>query len=169
MKRKALYLIFSAILVCWYHAAIGQVASGGGYTLDQTVNANGGGGSNGANFAVIGTGGQPLAGTQSNAGSFGVRGGFWQSFFAPTAALVSVSGQVMTANGSPVYRARVTLTNSSGTVRSFLTNNFGYYRFDDIESGETLIVTVAAKQMQFVPRVVFVNDELTNFDLIALP
>ena len=71
MRRKAHYVIFSAILVCWYHAAIGQVASGGGYTLDQTVIANGGASSSGANFAVIGTGGQSIAGTQSNAGNFG--------------------------------------------------------------------------------------------------
>lgn len=89
--------------------------------------------------------------------------------FAPTAASVPISGRVMSTDGSGIFPAYVSITASSGIAHTSRANNFGYYRFDDIEVGQTYVVSVTAKQRQFVPRVVFVKDELANFDLIALP
>jgi hypothetical protein len=91
--------------------------------------------------------------------------------FAPTAATVSVGGRVMTSDGQGIYKATVSIADTSGNIRTAVTNGFGYYRFDQIQVGETYFVSVEAKQHQFeIPtRTVSVVDELTDVDFVALP
>jgi hypothetical protein len=38
---------------------------------------------------------------------------------------------------------------ADGTARFVLTNNFGYYNFVEIEAGQTVIISVRAKQITF--------------------
>ena len=85
---------------------------------------------------------------------------------APTAADVSVSGRVMTSNGRGIRNARVTLTDQAGITRSVITGAFGYYRFDDVEAGQTVILSVVSKRFQFEPRVVTVIDNVADLDFI---
>ncbi|HVF47658.1 MAG TPA: LamG-like jellyroll fold domain-containing protein [Pyrinomonadaceae bacterium] len=84
----------------------------------------------------------------------------------PTAANVSVGGRVL-ANGQGVSRAGVTLTDSSGNSRSAMTNAFGYFRFDEVEAGQTYIFTVTHKRYQFAPQVVSVPEEMTELNFTA--
>lgn len=149
-------------------AVTGQVAQGGTYTLEQSVIA-GGGDSVGGTYSVTGTPGQPSAGTLSTTGAFGVRGGFWQGALFPTAASVTIRGQVLSAQGRAVSRAIVMFTDGSGVGRSCISNPFGYYTIDGVEVGQTYIVTVEAKNFLFAPRAVMVEDSLSGFDLIMLP
>ena len=90
---------------------------------------------------------------------------------APSAAMVSVGGQVLTANGNGLSRARVTLTDTNGTTRTAITNSFGYFRFDAIEAGQTYIISAFHKRFQFInqTQVVFVGDEITDLGFNALP
>ena len=80
-------------------------------------------------------------------------GGFLQSFsgagtgtFAsnplptlpgPTAASVSLSGRVTTANGRALRNAEVVLIAGDGTVRSARTGSFGYFELTDIPADRT--------------------------------
>lgn len=68
---------------------------------------------------------------------------------APEAASTSVSGQVLSSIGSGISKAHVTIINQNGESQTVLTNQFGYYRFDEVEVGETYIFTVRAKGYQF--------------------
>lgn len=86
---------------------------------------------------------------------------------APTAANVSVSGRVLTANGNGIRNAIVVLTDAHGTSQSARTSSFGYYAFSDVQAGETYIVSVNSKQFQFSPRTINVSDELTGLDFVA--
>jgi hypothetical protein len=91
---------------------------------------------------------------------------------APTAANVSVAGRVLTANGRGIYNARVTVTGNSLPQRiSTITGPFGYYQIDNLEAGETYVVTVQSKRFTFpVPsRVINLTDNLTGFDFIGNP
>lgn len=88
--------------------------------------------------------------------------------FAPTAAAVGISGRVMTKSGRGVAKARVTLTGASGETRMFITNPFGYYRFPDVEAGQTYVITVSSKQYRFAPRVLTVIEEMENVDFIQI-
>jgi hypothetical protein len=86
---------------------------------------------------------------------------------APTAANVSVSGRVTTANDNGVRNAIVVLTNSQGESKSTRTGTFGYYRFDEVQAGETYVISVNSKLFQFSPRTISVSDELTDVDFVA--
>lgn len=173
MKQTISILFTSAfvlLLVCLLALSV-SAQSGGTYEITSAVVTNGGGQSGGANFEVNGSNGQSFAGAVSSGGQFGVRGGFWQAFFAPTAALVPVSGRVLTAEGNPIARTRITLTDAFGAARQTQTSSFGYFRFDDVEVGQTYILSVSHKRFQFSnqTQVVFVSDEVTDIVFVALP
>ncbi len=88
---------------------------------------------------------------------------------APTAASVSVSGRVRTANGRGLRGAVVSLTDSNGLTRRAISSSFGYYRFDDVEVGRTYIVSVRSKRFIFADptRILNLQDEVTDFDFTA--
>lgn len=89
----------------------------------------------------------------------------------PSAATVTVSGRVATSDGQGITRAIITLTNAAGVSRNVLTNQFGYYRIDEVAVGETYTVSANSRKYFFAnsPRLVTVNDELTNLDFTASP
>ncbi|MCA1608183.1 MAG: DUF2012 domain-containing protein, partial [Acidobacteria bacterium] len=66
-------------------------------------------------------------------------------------------------------KARVVLTDAVGNTRSALTNPVGYFRFDDVQAGETYILSVSSKRYRFSPRVVNVTDELADIDFMPEP
>jgi CSLREA domain-containing protein len=86
---------------------------------------------------------------------------------APTAAGVSISGRILAEKGA-VARARVLLTEANGTVRTAVSNSFGYYRFEGIEAGQIVTLEVRSKLYQFEPRVVAASDNLSDVDFTAL-
>jgi phage gp45-like len=46
----------------------------------------------------------------------------------------------------------VSLTDLSGTTRIAVANVFGYYRFADLNAGETYVFSVSAKRLKFTPQ-----------------
>ncbi|MBS1795039.1 MAG: right-handed parallel beta-helix repeat-containing protein [Acidobacteria bacterium] len=82
----------------------------------------------------------------------------------PTAAAVSVSGRVATADGRAVTNALVTLTDAGGNSRTVRTGSFGYYRFDDVAVGETCVVTVMFKRTTVASAAVPVTDEIADLN-----
>jgi hypothetical protein len=89
------------------------------------------------------------------------------TILAPTAAGVSVGGSVMTADGRFVRKASISLTDQSGVTRTALSNAFGSYRFENVTSGETYVISVRSKSLVFIPRIFTVTDELTDLNLVA--
>ncbi|MBL8181612.1 MAG: carboxypeptidase regulatory-like domain-containing protein, partial [Blastocatellia bacterium] len=87
----------------------------------------------------------------------------------PTASNVSVSGRVMTPDGRGLRNAVVHLTDANGQVQTTRTSAFGYYRFDDVESGQTVVISVTSKQYSFAQRIINLTDSVTDLDLVALP
>ena len=128
-----------------------QVATGGSYTLNQSVIASGGGqNSTGGGFTVDGAIGQALAGTVSTNSPFTVRSGFFTpEVFTPTAAGVSVSGRVRMINGKGIRNVLITLTESDGTTRVTLSGFSGSYRFSEVAAGQTVILNATAKRFTF--------------------
>ena len=149
-----------------------QIASGGQFTLVQTVTATGGGSMAGGAFAVDGTSGQSIAGQRAAAGLSSIHAGFWNGPpLSTTAAGVTVSGRVQTEYGSGIRNVRVTLVPATGPRREVVTGSFGYFQFEDVAVGETYILSVAAKRYQFAApvRVITVTDEISGLDFTADP
>lgn len=98
--------------------------------------------------------------------------GWGLQFFGPTAANVSLNGRVMTANGQGIRDAVVTIDGDGlSAPRRMRTVTFGYFRFDDLSSGQTYIVTVNSRRYAFaVPtRLVTLEDNVSDFDFAAEP
>jgi hypothetical protein len=90
------------------------------------------------------------------------------TILAPTAAASQISGRVLTSDGRGVSKARLTITDQNGEVRSALTSIFGYYRFDDVAAGETYIISAEHKQYRFETKVINVNENLSDINFIAM-
>lgn len=93
------------------------------------------------------------------------RGVFQIPILAPTAASVTVAGRVSFSNGFGLGNAVVTLTNSNGDPRTTQTSSFGYFKFEDVEVGETYTVTVRHKRYSFTPQVITVIDNVEDLNL----
>ncbi len=71
---------------------------------------------------------------------------------APTAGEVTIGGRVSSAGGRGIGKATVTIIAPNGSVRYAITNPFGYYRFNGVEAGTTVVISIAAKNAVFNPK-----------------
>jgi hypothetical protein len=88
---------------------------------------------------------------------------------APSAADVTVGGRVTTASGMGIANTTVTLADTTGARRTALTNAFGYFQFNDIQVGQTVVITVLSKRYRFSQQsqIVEVIEELSNLNFVA--
>ncbi len=84
------------------------------------------------------------------------------------AASVSVSGRVLTAEGRGIPYASVVLTDENGQNRIAVSNAFGYYRFEGVQTGATYFFNVRHREFQFAPRTVTVNDDVQGLDFTPI-
>lgn len=91
-------------------------------------------------------------------------------YLAPTAAVVPIEGRVSASDGRGIRNVVVGITLQDGTVRTTRTGTFGYYRFDDIEVGQSVVISVRAKRFTFTqPTVILsVEDAVENLDFVAI-
>lgn len=87
----------------------------------------------------------------------------------PTAASLSIGGRITTPSGAGLQNARIYLTDAQGNTKQAISSSFGYYRFEDIGAGQTVVITVQSKRYQFEPRVVSVTEDVGNLDFTAAP
>lgn len=80
---------------------------------------------------------------------------------------MQVSGVVTDAYGRAVSKASVVLTDTAGNSVRTMTSTFGYFRFDEVESGQTYVITATAKRYTFRPQTVAVTDEVTDLRITA--
>ncbi|MGB2751842.1 MAG: carboxypeptidase-like regulatory domain-containing protein [Pyrinomonadaceae bacterium] len=114
-----------------------------------------------------------LAATPTLLATAGTNTGFRGVVLAPqasTAAGVGISGRILTADGRGITNAVVTITgNALAEPRTVITGRRGTYMFDDLEPGETYIVTVRARRFMFSnpSQVISIVDNVTDADFIA--
>lgn len=87
----------------------------------------------------------------------------------PSAAGVSVSGQVRSADGRGLRNATVVITDEGGNLRSVLTSSFGYYRFEGLAAGQSYVCSVRSKRYQFAAQTITLNEDVAGLDFTAEP
>lgn len=89
--------------------------------------------------------------------------------FAPTATPVTVSGRVTTASGRGIRNVSITMTDSNGNERTAQTTAFGYYRFDGVTAGETVVIRTKAKRYSFIQSSIVrsTNDQISDADFVS--
>lgn len=94
---------------------------------------------------------------------------FTLQVFVPTAAMVSVSGRLVTANGEGIRNAVVNLTDMNGNARTVKTGSFGNYLFENVEAGAVYVVSVSSKRFTFErsSQILTVNENAVNIDFTA--
>lgn len=86
-----------------------------------------------------------------------------------TAASVNLAGQVLMANGRGLKNAQVRLTTADGTTRTVMSSAFGYYRFTDVQAGQTVTIEILSKRYGFQPRTVNVSGDASDLNFVAEP
>ena len=86
-----------------------------------------------------------------------------------SAAAVTIGGRVLTSDGRGLRDARITLTDTAGVMHSVTTGASGDYRFAEMATGQTVVITVSSKRFQFAQQVVFLTESLNELNFNALP
>ncbi len=87
---------------------------------------------------------------------------------APTAAQVTVLGRVSDWTGRALPRTTVFIANAYGESWTALTNGFGYFRFDNIEAGESYVIGARSKQYRFEPQILNLDDSAIDVSIVAV-
>jgi subtilisin-like proprotein convertase family protein len=87
--------------------------------------------------------------------------------FAPTAANVDVSGQVVDATGRGISNVLLTLSGSSGEPRQARSNTFGYFHFGDVVVGRSYILDASSRRFSFASQVISVQDQVAGIVVAA--
>jgi len=63
----------------------------------------------------------------------------------------------------------ITITDSSGAIRTTSTTTFGYYRFDDVQAGETYIISARGKRFTFTQpsQILNANEDINDINFIG--
>lgn len=89
-------------------------------------------------------------------------------FSVTTAANALLSGRLVTSGGSGVMNASVRITNAAtNEVRTTRCSSMGYFRFDELPTGNTYIIEVESKRFQFSPRILQLDDSVTDLVMQA--
>jgi Carboxypeptidase regulatory-like domain len=108
-----------------------------------------------------------------NRWSAGEASGAWIDtvIFSPcttTAVGAEIAGRVTTPDGRGLRNAKVTISDASGRIRSVSTGSFGYYRFTDVESGRTYVLSVESRRYRFASRVLPVPSTVLDVNFAGL-
>jgi hypothetical protein len=150
---------------------VGGYGFGGGGGGSGVGGGGGGGGYGGGNARAGGTSfvnasGTNITRTEGTTGAANNQNGS-VSIAATTAASVSISGRVLINTNRGLANAVVYLTDAEGKTHAARTNSFGYYRFQDVQAGQTVTVTVISKRYQFAPQVLNLNEEMHGVNFLA--
>ena len=91
----------------------------------------------------------------------------FQNELIPTAAGVTISGQVLDPDRNGVSNANVVIEGTNGSRVTTRTSSFGYFVFENVASGHSYVVSVGSKRFSFEPRVVLVTDDVLGLEFIA--
>jgi hypothetical protein len=88
-----------------------------------------------------------------------------------TFTAVTVSGRVKTPGGRPIKGATIVLKDSdtNEVVRSTISNSFGYYRLDQIETGRLYVLAITHRRYLFVQpaQLIEINEDKSGIDFVG--
>ena len=83
-------------------------------------------------------------------------------------ASATVSGRVVSPNGTGLRNATVSMTDSAGVVRTATTSSFGFFSFSSVAGGGTFVFRVQSRLYRYAPVTVTINDNVTLPDFVGL-
>lgn len=89
-------------------------------------------------------------------------------FYIALGPLYTVAGRVLTPSGQGLRNAVVVLTDYRGVRRIATTSSFGTYTFENVRGGERITITVQSRRYRFEARVLVVQTNFADIDLVGL-
>jgi hypothetical protein len=88
-----------------------------------------------------------------------------------TAASVNLGGRILTSDGRGIANVSLTMVFATGETRSARSSQFGYYIFEDIEVGQSVVISLGAKKFVFPQQVQIFNvtEETYEINFTASP
>lgn len=86
---------------------------------------------------------------------------------AAMTANASISGKILSPEGTPIVRAIVKISNMSGIVQTSTTNTFGNFSFTDLPTGQMYTIEVLSKQYTFTPQNINLTGNITGLNITA--
>jgi uncharacterized delta-60 repeat protein len=86
---------------------------------------------------------------------------------APPVRNVAVSGQATLSNGTPLSNITIALQQNGTTIATARTNPFGYFSFPTVLTGRYYSVSIKSRALKFPAYRFFLDDEITNFNLVG--
>ncbi len=99
-------------------------------------------------------------------GGIFVGGGFLKT--EPSAGPFQVSGQVLTADDRGLRSAKVSIRDSQGRTKSILTSSLGFFVFEDVDPGQTYVVSVVSKRFRFNQQTIHVAGNVSGITFTGL-
>ena len=165
MKKISSIILLFLVAV----SVIGQ--TGGGFNLQQNVIGNGGWRSDGGGFTVLGTMGQPNAGSPTAGSGFHIIDGLWAiENPTPSSPLARDGGRVTHTKGIGIPRVLVTISNANtGFFMHVWTDARGDYSLNDVPTGQNYLVTAEHRHFTFEQPVVqvFVSQDRSDVDFLS--
>jgi hypothetical protein len=93
----------------------------------------------------------------------------WAIGNVPVIANVMVSGRVLRPDGRGVEGTLVSMTDPLGSTRYAVTNPFGHFRFQNVQTGATYNFSARSKRFSYAPQSVLVTSELTSVNFTPIP
>jgi len=78
-----------------------------------------------------------------------------------------ISGRLLTTFGEPIPKTGITLTDTTGQIRSAVSNELGEYRFASLQVGQTCTIRIDSTRYMFTPLTISISDRIVNVDMIA--
>ncbi|HMS08174.1 MAG TPA: carboxypeptidase-like regulatory domain-containing protein [Pyrinomonadaceae bacterium] len=94
----------------------------------------------------------------------------FEPFSGPSSAPVAISGRALTAEGTGISGARISVVDlGSGETLSAVTNPFGYYTIEGLVAESTYMVSASHKRHSFVnnQRTITISEDLAGVDFVA--
>ncbi|HEX8638078.1 MAG TPA: carboxypeptidase regulatory-like domain-containing protein, partial [Pyrinomonadaceae bacterium] len=87
-----------------------------------------------------------------------------------TATTVSLSGRVTTQSGKGIRNVMITMTDSNGNERTTTTTGFGYYRFENVTTGQSATVSAKAKRYGLIQSSIvrMINEQIDDADFVVV-
>lgn len=170
MRHKRFEFFIAKTVVVLTFAVSAAAQSGGDFVITRSVIAPGGTQSSAGDLTLDATIGQPDAGSVIGFGGFAITSGFWNyTPLAPTAASVPISGRVLSPEGLGVPNAVLYLQTQEGSLLTTRSSSLGYYRFDAVIAGQSVLISVQSKRYSYASQVLMVSDEVTGLDFVPEP
>jgi CSLREA domain-containing protein len=89
-------------------------------------------------------------------------------FQGRSSAIVQIGGKVSKENGRGLNKAVVTLIDADGATRTTQTDPNGYFRFDEVATGESYVIQAESRQHNYAPQTLFVTETREDVNFVPV-